>query len=182
VKLCQSRRATFAFAQRHAGDVVTPRFFVTAAEASRAVSEGLAVWVRRDAHNIPLGERVLGVAATASELNALVRGLDERTLFFQEYLGSSYETHKAYVVGSDVVVVRRREEAGRVLAEPVAMPADVTGAILRVGHAFEMSVYGVDFFHRDGETMCLDVNDFPSFRGIPGASRRICDFAENVLS
>lgn len=177
VKLCQSRRATFAFAQRRVRDVGTPRFFVTAAEARRAVAEGRAVWVRRDAHNIPLALRVLGVAHAISELDALIRGRDERTLFFQEYLGSAYETNKAYVVGSDVVVVRRTEERGRVRVEPVAMPGDVIAAILRIGRAFEMSVYGVDFFHRGGEAVCLDVNDFPSFRGIAGASQRICELA-----
>jgi glutathione synthase/RimK-type ligase-like ATP-grasp enzyme len=182
VKLCQSRRATFAFAQRHARDVATPRFFVTAVEARRAIAEGLAVWVRRDAHNIPLGERVLGVAHAAPELDALVRGRDPRTLFFQEYLGDSYETRKAYVVGTDVVVVRRTEEGNHVRVESVATPQDVIAAILRIGSAFGMSVYGVDFFHRGGEAVCLDVNDFPSFRGIPGASQRICELAENECS
>lgn len=182
VKLCQSRRATFAFAQRRLHDVRTPRFFTTAEEASSAVAQGSAVWVRRDAHNIALGERVLGVAHAVSELDALIRGRDERTLFFQEYLGSAHETHKAYVVGDRVVVGRRSEIEGRVVVERVAMPEDVIAAILRIGRAFVMSVYGVDFFHRDGEAVCLDVNDFPSFRGVPGASRRICDFAENGYS
>lgn len=172
VKLCQSRRATFAFLNRRAPQVATPRMFVTMNDARRAVDSGQTVWVRRDAHNIPLDQRVLGVAGTFAELRDLAGAHVERTLFFQEYLGSGHETYKAYVVGADVVVVRR----AAAVVERIAAPGHVEETILRVGRAFAMSVYGIDFFLAGGQPVVLDVNDFPSFRGIPGASRRICDF------
>ena len=146
--------------------------FVTVSGARRAIGDGHAVWVRRDAHNIPLDQRVLGVARTIAELRELVGGQAERTLFFQEYLGDGNETYKAYVVGTDVVVVRRTD-AG---VARVTMPGEVTDTVLRAGRAFAMSVYGIDFFHRDRQPVVLDVNDFPSFRGLPGSSRSICEF------
>jgi len=176
VKLCQSRRETFAFAARHLADVRTPRFFAKPAEADRAIADGRTVWVRRDAHNIPLDQRVLGVARTSTQLHALVEGRDARELFFQEYLGCE-DTLKAYVVGDDVVVGRRSEVESRVVVERVTMPENVDDLILRIGRALGMSVYGVDFFHLGGEAVVLDINDFPSFRGIPEASRRIVEFA-----
>jgi ribosomal protein S6--L-glutamate ligase len=183
VKLCQSRRATFAFASARIADVVTPRTFATPGEASRALADGTVVWVRRDAHNIPLAERVVGVARTTGELDDLVHGHEAGTLFLQEFLADAGDTYKAYVVGQHVVVGRRLEDCGRVVIEPVAMPADVTDAIVRVGRAFAMSVYGIDFFYRDGHVVILDVNDFPSFRGVPDASRRIVEFvATNYLA
>jgi glutathione synthase/RimK-type ligase-like ATP-grasp enzyme len=150
-------------------------------EASRALAEGTVVWVRRDAHNIPLAERVLGVARTTGELDDLVRGHDARTLFFQEFLADAGDTYKAYVVGQHVVVGRRFEDCGRVVIEPVAMSAGVIDTIMRVGRAFAMSVYGIDFFHRDGQAVILDVNDFPSFRGVADASRRIVEFVATII-
>ena len=176
VKLCQSRRATFAFANAHIADVATPRAFATHGEASSALADGTVVWVRRDAHNIPLPDRVLGVARTTRDLDDLVQGHDASTLFFQEFLANAGDPYKAYVVGQHVVVGHRCEAGGRVVLEPVAMPASVTDTIVRVGHAFAMSVYGIDFFYRDGRVVILDVNDFPSFRGVPDASRRIVEF------
>jgi ribosomal protein S6--L-glutamate ligase len=177
VKLCQSRRATFAFLNRRAPAVATPRKFLDAGEARRAIAEGDSVWVRRDAHNIPLGERVLGVARTPAELRDLTGGHRERTLFFQQYLGAERETYKAYVIGTHVVVCQRT--AARV--DFVAMADDVAQTLLRVGHVFAMSVYGIDFFYVDGRVVVLDVNDFPSFRGIPGASHRICEFVAKTF-
>jgi ribosomal protein S6--L-glutamate ligase len=177
VKLCQSRRATFAFANRRAPHVATPNMFVRADDARGALAEGRSVWVRRDAHNIPLDQRVLGVARTSAELGDLVDGHAERTLLFQEYLGSGEETYKAYVVGEDVVVIRRTDTA----VESATLPKEVNDAIRSVGRAFAMSVYGIDFFYREGQPIVLDVNDFPSFRGIPEASRRICDFVATTF-
>ena len=182
VKLCQSRRATFAFANRHLPDVRTPRMFVTPSEASRAIADGRPVWVRRDAHNIPLEERVLGVAHTTGELDELIGDLEPRTLFFQEYLGRTNDTYKAYVVGSSVVMLRRTELQDRLSQTPDAvverttLRKDVEDAILSIGRAFGMSVYGVDLFYRGDQAVFLDFNDFPSFRGIPEASQRIWEF------
>jgi hypothetical protein len=177
VKLCQSRRATFAFANRRLPDVTTPRMFLTPDDAERAIARGHAVWVRRDAHNIPLDRRVLGIARSVAELRDLVGGEDARSLFFQEFLGSGHDTYKAYVVGTDIVVCRRTDAA----VECVAMPSCVTQTILRFGPAFAMPVYGIDFFYHDGRAVCLDVNDFPSFRGIAQASRMIGEYVTRTF-
>lgn len=182
VKLCQSRRATFAFANRHLPDVRTPQMFATPSEASRAIADGRPVWVRRDAHNIPLAARLLGVAHTTGELAERIGDIEPRTLFFQEYLGRADHTYKAYVVGSSVVTLRRTEvhdgpaRAPGALIERTTLRKDVEDAVLRIGRTFGMSVYGVDLFDRGDQAMFLDVNDFPSFRGIPEASRRIWEF------
>ncbi len=182
VDICQSRRETFAFLRRHAPGVALPRVFAGVADARTAIAAGIEVWVRRDAHNIPLDERILGVARTSADLDGLVAGLDAQALFLQEYLGSGHQTCKAYVVGDHVAIVRRSEiRPGVFVSEPLAMPESVFDTIRTIGRAFVMTVYGVDFFHLGGRAVCLDVNDFPSFRGIDGGNERIFDLAAAML-
>ena len=182
VQLCQSRRDTFAFLRRRAPEVAAPRAFAGVADAKQAIAEGGQVWVRRDAHNIPLDRRILGVARTAAELDRLVDGLDPRTLFLQEFLGGDHETCKAYVVGDDVAIVRRSEvRPGVFVSEPLPMSDAVFDTMRAIGRVFGMTVYGVDFFHLDGQAVCLDINDFPSFRGVDGGNERIRDLALAML-
>ncbi|MFO1303950.1 MAG: hypothetical protein U1F54_09475 [Burkholderiales bacterium] len=182
VELCQSRRDTFAFLRDRALDVAAPRAFAGLVEAQRAIAEGTAVWVRRDAHNIPLERRILGVARTSAGLDRLVDGVDPGTLFFQEFLDGDHETCKAYVVGDHVTIVRRSEvRPGVFVSEPLAVPDAVFDTIRVIGRAFGMTVYGVDFFHLGGRAVCLDINDFPSFRGIDGGNGRIRDHAIAML-
>ncbi|MFO1312485.1 MAG: hypothetical protein U1F41_10540 [Burkholderiales bacterium] len=182
VEICQSRRETFEFLRSRAPGVAAPRAFASMEDAKQAIAEGAEVWVRRDAHNIPLDRRVLGVARTRAELDRLVRGLDPGALFLQEYLGGGHETCKAYVVGDDVAIVRRSEvRPGVFVSESLAMPEAVHDTTRAIGRAFGMSVYGVDFFHLDGKAVCLDVNDFPSFRGVDGGNERICSLATAML-
>ena len=180
VDICQSRRKMFGLMAQKLSRISTPAMFEGVGSAERAIQAGRKVWVRRDEHNIQKGKRVLGKASTVDELDAIVEGWDPDVLFFQEYLGESEEVFKAYVIGEKIYCLKKTgtQDGFREDRALPAVPVDVdeTGrkVIMAIGRAFDMTVYGVDYLMQDGHPMVLDVNDFPSFRGIPGAAREIC--------
>ncbi len=188
VDVCQSRRRMFGLVQRELPDIRIPETFRDAEEALDALRGGRTVWVRRDAHNIPKESRVLGKADSAGQLLDMVKGLDEEELFFQEYLGTTEEVFKAYVIGDSIHCLRKKGlqdgfKPDVDLGTDMIEVGDVEKKmILELGRAFGMSVYGVDFIYRDGKPVVVDVNDFPSFRGIPDAARNICEFVYRNFS
>ena len=160
VKLCQSRRATFAFPNRRASQMTTPRMFVTVRRRDGRSAKGTSCG--SGATHTTSRSRS-GCSASRAPRRAARTGrgtVAELTLFFQEYLADG--RHVQGVRRRQHVVVGRRTEAG---VASVAMSGGVTDTVIRAGRAFAMSVYGIDFFYRDGQAVVLDVNDFPSFRG-----------------
>lgn len=86
---------------------------------------------------------------------------------------------KVYVVGDWVAAVRRpfparteRDKRGT----PAAVPERVREAVLRCGTALGLDLYGVDVLTDpdDAERFwVVDVNAFPSYKGIDGATERV---------
>lgn len=186
VEICSRRRTLFSFLERKMSSLrkavptlAIPKVLKSWGEVKRAFKKGRAVWVRQDAHNIPKEERVLGIATNLNELYQIVRFLDPRSLFFQEYLGVMEVTFKAYVIGEKVFALKKTGfqdgyEQGPVTVERVELPRQVRHLLLKLGRLFDMTVYGVDFAHVNGSLVLFDVNDFPSFRGIDEAVETIC--------
>lgn len=174
VKTCQSRFQTFKRA-RSAG-IRVPRFYRKWKKIKKAFKKGKVLWVRKDAHNIPKEERVLGIARDLYELDQLVQNHDPGELFFQEYLGIQETTFKAYVIGQRVFCLKKkgtqdgitREISQVTLRRVEPLPAE-RALVLHVGTVFKMAVYGVDYFYHEGQPVIVDINDFPSFRGIEEA-------------
>ncbi|MHA1730766.1 MAG: hypothetical protein ACTSU5_02430 [Promethearchaeota archaeon] len=183
VNICQSRRRTFAHLKKKAPWIKTPKVFKSVKGIKKAFKAGKSVWVRRDDHNIPKDERVIGIAGSLSELYALVKYYDPRELFFQEYLGEKDLLLKAYVIGDRVFCLKKKgyqdglERDDDLLTETRYEPKrSLREIILGVGSAFKMAVYGVDIIYEDGVPVVVDINDFPSFRGVDEAVETICQY------
>ena len=75
------------------------------------------------------------------------------------------------------------EKGGDLSCEQV-VPDGETGEMIReIGRVFGMSVYGVDYYIEGDKKVIFDVNDFPSYGGIPGGADGICRFVcEEYLS
>ncbi len=52
---------------------------------------------------------------------------------------------------------------------------------LEIGHTFKMPLYGVDLLITEKGPLIVDVNAFPGFRGVPGASEALVDLVERLL-
>ena len=87
---------------------------------------------------------------------------------------------KIYVVGEWVTAVERPLDA-KTEAEkrgtPVEIPPAIRDAALAAGRAMGLEIYGVDILRAPDTTdfWVVDVNAFPSYKGIEGAAERIAE-------
>ena len=98
--------------------------------------------------------------------------LADEPVYAQRYVPNSGYDHKAYVVGQQVRVVRKRsplEGLDGLACEQPAHP-EIERLSLLCGRLFGLEVYGVDMvLGRDGWQV-LEVNDFPGgFSGVDDA-------------
>ncbi len=169
----------FRHLRTHLSECAVPEMYEDAAEAARALARGTEIWVRRDAHNIPKEERVVGIVASTAQLERMVERYPPYTLFFQEYFGVKQEVLKLYIIGERVFGLKKIgaqdgvDRSGMLETERFAVPEPLQTVARRVGAAFDMAVYGVDILTHGGRDHIVDVNDFPSFRGIEEAPEAI---------
>ena len=182
VDICQSRRKIFSHIETHLPHLNVPTSYSDPKDIEIDGNEDKMIWVRRDAHNIPKEERVIGVTNSLDELNDLVEGHGPEELFYQEYLGERNEIYKVYVVGELVHCLKNTgpqdgyQKNSIISSEEIILPDHLRETMLEIGRKFDMNVYGVDFFFSSGVPVIIDINDFPSFRGIPDAPYTICKF------
>ena len=127
--------------------------------------------------------RLVGVDDLAGAgARAVIAALDEqRPLLVMEEVPSDGTDLKLYVVGAWVTAIRRpfpaRTEAEK-RGEPAEVPAHVKAAALACGQALGLELYGVDVLTHSGCFWVVDVNAFPSYKGIEDGARRV---AEHLL-
>jgi ribosomal protein S6--L-glutamate ligase len=127
--------------------------------------------------------RLVGVDDLAgAEARELIAALDEqRPVLVMEEVPSDGLDLKLYVVGDWIAAIRRpfpaRTDAEK-RGEPAEVPAPIRDAALACGRALGLELYGVDVLTDDGRFRVVDVNAFPSYKGIEGGPRRV---AEHLL-
>jgi ribosomal protein S6--L-glutamate ligase len=115
---------------------------------------------------------------SAHELRAALVDADgqPRPLLAQHEVSSSGDDLKVYVVGDWVRAIRRpfpAETEAEKRGRRVDVPAPIREAALACGRALGLELYGVDFLTSGDRFWVVDVNGFPSYRGIDGAVERI---------
>ena len=95
----------------------------------------------------------------------------------QEYIPGSGADLKVYVIGSQVFGVRRayRRSGPQDLGEPQSISGEVRKIALRCGEACGLTLYGVDIIEGPAGPVVVDINYFPSFRGVPDAADLVAD-------
>ena len=106
---------------------------------------------------------------------------DSGFLLVQPYLPNPGYDVKLYNTGEEVFAAVRRSPlhpGEDVVEELVPVTDELREIALAVGEAFGLDIYGVDVVETEDGWVVLDVNDFPSFGGIPDAAERL---ARSVL-
>lgn len=126
--------------------------------------------------------------ADLSQLEALAANWSQEPVIFQECIPGDGWDIKLWVIDQRVFAARRRTplEPGASKKDfPIPekeLPNDWRELALAVGHAFKMPLYGVDLLLTAQGPLIVDVNAFPGFRGVPGASEALVGLIERLLT
>ncbi len=101
---------------------------------------------------------------------------DAGHLIAQPYLPNPGYDVKLYNTGCEVFAAIRQSPlhpGSPVHERVVPVPAELRDLATTVGRAFGLDIYGVDVVQTRHGWMVLDINDFPSFGGVPDAAEQL---------
>jgi glutathione synthase/RimK-type ligase-like ATP-grasp enzyme len=128
------------------------------------------------------------VAWTRSDLEALKDGWAEEPVVVQEYIHNSGWDVKLFAVGRRIFAGRRRSPLGPDTSKQTIalhvdlLPSHWMQAVLDVGRAFGLDLYGVDLVTTDDHALVVDVNAFPGYRGIRGVPGALSEWVDELPS
>lgn len=126
--------------------------------------------------------------ASREQLEALLADWSQEPIVLQEFIAGDGWDIKLWVIDQQVFAARRRTplEPGASKEDfPISaeeLPSAWRKLALAIGHAFKMPLYGVDLLITEKGPLIVDVNSFPGFRGVPGASEALADLVERLVS
>lgn len=184
--ILDTRRRTFLYLRKHCPEVSIPQFFLSVKETNHALAKGKKILVKRNAHNIPKDLRFLGVIEDEQELKTLLQEVRSEDIFMQEYLGPCQNTvYKVYFVGQAALAlksIKQKESAFTArnendIQERYKLRIPLEENYRQMGRSLHLNAYGIDYIiGEDGHEYVVDVNDFPSYRGIDEALDLLCNF------
>lgn len=106
--------------------------------------------------------------------------LDEHSYYLaMHYVENTGYDIKLYVTGQEVHAIVKSSPLHSIVQEQeIPVSRDMLKLARRVGQVFGLDLYGVDVLETPGGLMIVDINDFPSFYGVP---RKVASVAEYIL-
>lgn len=106
--------------------------------------------------------------------------LDEHSYYLaMHYVENIGYDIKLYVTGQEVhAIVKSSPLHSTVQEQEIAVSRDMLKLARRVGQLFGLDLYGVDVLETSEGLVIVDINDFPSFYGVP---RKVASVAEYIL-
>jgi len=118
-----------------------------------------------------LGGNGLGIRLVR-EISELVTTQVEDGMFVQELVTPVEDELKLYVIGDRVFGIRKHGDDYR---ENINVEPMLTEIAIRCGKALGLSIYGVDVVLNANGPIVVDVNYFPSFRGVRDIADTLAD-------
>jgi ribosomal protein S6--L-glutamate ligase len=154
-----------------AAEVRTPRSWVTGDLARLLdVAEERPLIIKPS-----VGGRGVGIQIVHSARELAAVPPPSHAVLVQEYVSEGDEV-KLYVVGDEVSGVVKRYEGRGFVRSMCAVDDAMREVALRCGRALGLGIYGVDVILAKDGPVVIDVNYFPSFKGVPGAGERIAAY------
>ena len=148
--------------------VPTPRTWVTGDLARLAGADATPPLVLKP----NLGGRGVGVRVLHDKAELDGASATDGTLV-QELVPGDPRLVKLYGMGDEVFGIRRDPDGTR---RPLAVRPELAGLARRCGRAFDLALYGVDVIDGDAGPVVVDVNYFPSYKGVPRAGERLAEY------
>lgn len=131
---------------------------------------------------------LVGKLDDVSQLQALATNWSQEPIVLQEFIPGDGWDIKLWVIDQHIFAARRRTPLDPGASKedfPIPgdeLPGEWKTLALAIGHAFKMPLYGVDLLLTAKGPLIIDVNAFPGFRGVPGASEALVDLVEQLLN
>ena len=125
---------------------------------------------------------------TLEALKALRIQWSQEPIILQRFAESDGWDIKLWVIDQEIFAARRRTPLdAHATKEDIPfktgeLPAEWQRITLEIGRVFNLHLYGVDLLMtRQGPTI-VDVNAFPGFRGVPGATTALVNLVQRLLA
>lgn len=127
-----------------------------------------------------MGWRGEGVQVIHNQSELASYTAPETPLLIQEYVPNSGEDLRVYVAGEKAFGIRKSfsPTSFSVDGEPVPLSPEIRDIALSCGRAFGLRLYGIDIIEGPHGPRVVDVNYFPGYKGVPGASAAVADCIE----
>lgn len=175
IRLVRDKAVAVAFAQ--ARDLPIPEtYFVGHPRALLKVPEHVYPVVVKPSNGTSLQD--IHLVRTPQEMQGLK--VDERSHYLaMRYMENTGYDIKLYVTGQEVHAVMKSSPLhGAVEEVEIPVTREMLRIARRVGQLFGLDLYGVDVLETPQGLVIVDINDFPSFYGVP---RKVASVAEYIL-
>ena len=131
------------------------------------------------------GDLVVTVHSVA-QVQTLAARWGQEPIVVQEFVAGDGCDLKMWVLDHQVRAARRRPAgpahapAADVPIAPQDLPRAWVRLALEIGRVFGLRLYGVDLLIGERGPVVVDVNAFPGFRGVPGASSALVALVEQI--
>jgi ribosomal protein S6--L-glutamate ligase len=129
-----------------------------------------------------IGGRGMGVHVVHNPHELSLITPPQEPLLIQEYIEGP--EMKLYVIGEQVFGVRKPFSATSYMlaGQPAHVSQEAREIALRCGRVFGLGLYGLDIIESAHGPVVVDLNYFPSYKGVPGAARLMSDYIMNYAS
>jgi ribosomal protein S6--L-glutamate ligase len=126
------------------------------------------------------GNRGRGVHIVSEPGELAAFPLPGRPVLVQEFVSGCAEELKVAVVGTEVFAARQRFGENGKLPQRIPCPvtADVRNIALRCGEVCGLGLYGLDMIEGLDGPVVVDLNYFPSYKGVHEAAPLIADYIQ----
>jgi ribosomal protein S6--L-glutamate ligase len=120
------------------------------------------------------------------QVQALAARWGREPIIVQELVSGDGWDIKVWVIDHQVWATRRRTAleaqtpAENIPVGPEELPRAWVHLALEIGQVFNLRLYGVDLLIAEQGPVAVDVNAFPGFRGVPGASSALVALVEQI--
>jgi ribosomal protein S6--L-glutamate ligase len=182
IRLVRDKAVATAFARAH-GLPIPPTYFVAHPRLLEQIPESDYPIVVKPSN----GSSCRGIYRLNSpaDLTALVIAEANDSFFLaQHYAENSGFDIKVYVTGTEVyaAIAKKSPLHPDVEEHFVPLTPQVRKLALQVGKLFGLDIYGVDIVETPHGPAILDINDFPSFGGVPRAVVRVSEYVLHAAS
>jgi ribosomal protein S6--L-glutamate ligase len=176
IRLVRDKAVAAAFAHAH-GLPMPPTYFVAHPGLLKQIpAENYPLVVKPS--NGSSGKGIYRLNSPADLATLEIKEEDASFLLAQQYAENTGFDIKVYVTGTEVyaAIVRKSPLHEDVDEKFIPLTPELRKMTLQVGKLFGLDIYGIDVVETPQGLAILDINDFPSFGGVPRAVIRISEY------